>query len=177
VGGSAGVGGVVGVGGKLGATVGVGGTVGVGAPVLGVTVGVPAKGVGVAGVAGVDVATGVGIPEVGDAPGVEPPPRPGVDVVDSVPLWVGVTPGAGDPDGGSVGKVVNVPTVGVGLKRPLGSEGVLAESHPPSRTARESAVARNGLLERIGSAGCKEHASARPFLTRAAHSRAPSPGP
>ena len=147
--GSAGVGGKVGVGGKDGSGVGVDRTVGVGAPVNGVAVGVPAKGVGVAGVGGVDVAAAVGIPEVGDAPGVEPPPTPGVDVVDRVPVRVGVVPGTGVPSGGGVA-VSWAAAVGVGLKRPLGSEGVLAESHAPSRAARTT-VTRNGLRKRIGS--------------------------
>ena len=153
VGGSAGVGGKVGVGGKDGSGVGVDRTVGVGAPVNGVAVGVPANGVGVAGV---DVETTVGIPEgVGDVPGVEPPPTPGVDVVDRVPARVGVLSGAGVPGGGCVGKVANAATVGVGLKRPLGSEGVLAESHPPRKMARGSAVTRNGLSRRTGSAAAR----------------------
>ena len=146
--GSAGVGGKVGVGGKDGSGVGVDRTVGVGAPVNGVAVGVPANGVGVAGV---DVEATVGIPEgVGDVPGVEPPPTPGVDVVDRVPARVGVLPGAGVPSGGGVATVSWAAAVGVGLKRPLGSEGVLAESHAPSRTARTT-VARNGLSRRTGS--------------------------
>jgi hypothetical protein len=60
-----------------------------------------------------------------------------------------VIPVTGDSTGGCVGKVANALTVGVGLNRPFGSEGVLAESQPPSRTARGSAVAKNGLRKRM----------------------------
>ena len=129
-----------GVGGKVVATVGVG------APVNGVAVGVPANGVGVPGA---DVGAGVGTSDVGVAPGVEPPPRPGVEVVETVPLRVGVVPGAGVPNGGGVTTVPWGTAVGVGLASPFGSDGDL-ESHAPS-TAPRITVARNGLTGRTGS--------------------------
>ena len=135
----------VGVGGGVGVAggVGVGGRVGTN----GVAVGVP-KGVGVA--AGGDVATAVGLPGVGEiVGGTEVSPIPGVDVVDSVPVSVGVIPGTADPSGGGVTKVPLAAAVGVGLARPLfGSEGD-SELHAPSRAAKKSAAARNGLRKRI----------------------------